>query len=146
MIELKQDNIVDLMMDKIKQNGSSRHGTYNAADPTHYEKGSAVFGVEYGYTMIMEDEEGNPGHPYPEPENVKCSFHDVTWGVTFEFQTSIRLEKGYWSRPLFGSSGEWTQITEQFFEVFKDVLLQGQEEDFWAMDDDLAAMGYYSCK
>jgi hypothetical protein len=146
MIELNQNNIVDLMIDKIKQNGPSRHGTYNEADPTAFEKGSAVFGLEGGYTLEPYDDETQQAGGYPNPENVECRFHDVTWGVTFEFVTSLGTEKGYWGRPIMGCDGQWTQITDRFFEVFKDILLCGREKDFWEIDDDLSAMGYYSCR
>jgi len=128
-VELSQDNIVDLFIEKMKSHGSSHSGTYNKADPTHYEKGEAEIGFMYGFTAGEEDMCGCPG-----PENVKINWHDVTWGIEFEITTSGSIEKGYWSRPMFGSKGVWYRTTENFLEVFKRILLEGEQKDFWIAD------------
>lgn len=145
MIELTQDQIVELFIEKMRLHGPSNTGTYNKADPTHYEKGTAKIGLAYGFCDTFDEEEPIMSG-YPAPENVTVNWHDVTWGVEFGIITSIGVQKGYWSRPIMGDEPKWLRTTDKFFEVFKRILIEGQEEDFWSKNDDLAAMGYYSCK
>ena len=142
MIELSQDQIVNLFIEKMKMMGPSKSGVYNDADPTHYEKGHAKIGMGYGFTETQDEDEPIMCG-YPMPENVLVHWHDVTWGVEFEITTSVGVEKAYWSRPMFGSPGSWARLTENFFKVFKRVLLEGQDQDFWIAEESLGAMGYY---
>lgn len=153
MIKLTQNEIVDLFVDKMKLHGPSNSGTYNKADPTHYEKGTATLGLANGFKPIddddfvdVDDSGAHVSRHGPGPENVTVHWHDVTWGVEFEITTSAGVEKAYWSRPVHGCEGEWLRTGENFFVVFKRILIEGQDEDFWSKNDDLAAMGYYSCK
>ena len=157
MIELTQNEIVDLFVEKMKLHGPSTTGTYNKADPTHFEKGTATIGlvmiafrtslIDGDDSFIDVDESGSHVSRYePGPENVKVHWHDVTWGVEFEITTSAGVEKAYWSRPAHGCKGEWLRVSENFFSAFKLILIEGQDEDFWSKNDDLAAMGYYSCR
>jgi len=147
--EVTQNNLVDMFCLHIQSHGSEGpRGTYNKADPTHYEKWSATFGIEYGYTSIPVPVEqgGGEGIEYPEPENVKVLLHDVTWGVDIEIHTSVGIEKAYWSRPILGSKGEWFRVTPNFFNRMRDIWFNGKEPDWWVAEEQLAAMGYYSCQ
>lgn len=153
MIELTQNEIVDLFVEKMKLHGPSTTGTYDKADPTHFEKGTATIGMGDGFEPINDndfvdvDEHGAHVSRYePGPENIKVQWNDVTWGVQFKITTSAGVEEGYWSRSIHGSKGRWTRATDNFFSVFKRIFVEGQDENFWSKDDDLAAMGYYSCK
>jgi hypothetical protein len=140
MIKFKQGEFVDLFRDKMRGLISSRTGTYNKADPTHFEKMSGELWVINGYgEYFMEDENGMVLHdskPIPEeppPIKVKIEIHDCTWGVEFKFTTDIGECGAYWSRN-FGSAdheknpegGEWLRVTGNFFDVFKDLLVEGQ--------------------
>jgi len=138
MIQLSQDQIVNLFIEKLKLMGSSTSGTYNPADPTHFEKGVAEIGIEHGFTMFTDESQA----PYPEPENVLVDWHDCTWGIKFEFETSAGQESGYWSRAI-GGVGEWGTASKNFYEVFLKLLLEGQVKDFWIMEECDALMGIH---
>jgi len=146
---VSQNDIVDLFCLHIQSNGNqTAKGTYNAGDPTHFEKWYAVFGIEYGYTSepIDPEEGGKDGWEYPQPENVKVFIHDVTWGLEIEIHTSVGVEKGYWSRTMFGEKGRWCRSTPNFFNRMRDVWMNGREADFWEIEEHLQKMGYYSCE
>jgi hypothetical protein len=118
---------------------SVHKGTYNKADPTHFEKGDAEIGIEHGFTAIEEDS----CPPWPEPENVSVHWHDCTWGIRFTFGTSIGQEDGYWARPICGCNGEWNNCSEKFEEVFTRLLLFGQPKDFWIAEECADLMGQH---
>lgn len=144
-----QNDIVDMFCLHIQNHGNQTgKGTYNNADPTHFEKWAASFGIEHGYTSVPLEPEmgGKDGWEYPQPENVKVLIHDVTWGLDIEIHTSAGVEKAYWSRPMFGEQGEWYRVSPNFFNRMRDVWMNGQEPDFWEIEEGLAAMGYYSCE
>lgn len=140
MIKFTQSQIVDLFCEHMREMVSTRTGTYNKADPTHYEKYSGEIWILHGYSECwQEDYEGNPilhnGEKVPdepEPEQIKISINDVTWGVEFEFETSRGTEGGYWSREIgnnenFPEGGEWVRTTPHFFEVLTDLWQYGKE-------------------
>lgn len=123
--EMANRDWVEVMKEKIRSCGQFTSGTYNPADPTHYEKGWAEITMESGYTMSTPDAEtGDPGG-MPLPEMVKASFHDCTWGVDFDFDTTAGRVSGYYNRA-FGrdGAGEWQSCDALFFKVFKDVLTE----------------------
>ena len=118
-IDLQQSEFCRMMVQRIKDQGHWTEGTYNRQDPTKYERGSATIDVEYGYTLSAPDHEiGEPGG-YPLEETIEISFVDSTWGVEFEFRTSIGKVEGYFDR----GDKEWCRCHPRFFEVFKDILL-----------------------
>lgn len=133
MINLLQKEIVNLFLAKIELHLiSSKRGTYNKADPTEYQKGTAILGLSW-----KEIDEGI---------NVEVKYNDVTWGVEIEMKVledKVMVQKGYFSWPCFdpGKDGEWMRTTEGFFDLFKNLLLHGDKKDFWLDNgDDLDMM------
>lgn len=125
MIELKQKDIVDLMIDKLKRLGTHKSGTYNKQDPTHFEKGNAAVAVQYGYRV--DDEACCPG-----PENIKIHWEDCTWGIDFTLETSVGRDTGYFDRGIGEcSASKWLHCSDDFLQIFKDILLNGQDEDYF---------------
>lgn len=143
-ITLLQSDIVALMMNKI---GTSTTGTYNRADPTAYAKGSAKFELMYGYSFgkqpgpecsmacVENPCEKCDQADIPTPEVIKASFHDVTWGVEFVFETSVGVLRAYFSRNDFGEKnpdgGKWIArkgtTLKKFKRVFTDILFADPE-------------------
>lgn len=129
MIELTQCQIVDLFQEKLRKNGSSKTGTYNKADPTHFEKGVAKFGMPFSLNP-----DGLNQLDGPTPENIEVEWHDCTWGVEFTINVpSIPYPvKGRWSRSFGGGDSEWADDTLPiFFTIVKDIILQSGIPDFW---------------
>ena len=126
MIELTQNQIVDLFHEKLKATaGNCRTGTYNKADPTHFERGVTDFGIPY--TIGANDELDGP-----EPENISVEWNDVTWGVEYTIAVPSIPEPvgGYWSREFGVDESHWVRCHERFFEVAKAILLHSCEVDF----------------
>ena len=139
MIELPQNEIVDLFVEKMKRFATKhKTGNYNRADPTHYEKLESQVWLCYGYSQPGYDPEDELPESFyenlpPDPETVKVGILDCTWGIEFALKTSIGTESAYWSRGIYptdfdGQGGEWRRPTENFFEVFKRLLIAGDEE------------------
>lgn len=136
-IELSQRDMVNLMIDHIKECGKHNSGTYNKGDPTHYEKGEARLEIMYGYSLPKSFAiEGcnhttqelpcdnckgmDPGQNCPDPELITASFCDCTWGVEFKFYTSQGVLEGYYDNQ----DKKWMRVKKQklFKRVFKDAL------------------------
>lgn len=126
-IELTQCQIVDLFQERLREHGSVRTGTYNKADPTHYEKGKATFGMPWGYNPDFDPQYG------PEPENIEVGWHDCTWCVDYTFHVPSLPEPvhGQWCRGFDSSEFHWNRGNDFFFEIAKDILLHAGEPDFW---------------
>lgn len=144
---LEEDDLVFLFIENMKKfSVSSSRGTYDLADPTHFEKWRCEVWLQCGYTMVeVPEEEG--GGEFPEPETIVVRVHDVTWGVEFEFETSVGIEKGYFGRGASAKrSGEWHRTTERFFEVMADLLLCGSKEpaDVEMWEDDFGMTNPYA--
>jgi len=138
MIKFTQNQMVDLFCEYLKKKISTRTGTYNKADPTHYEKYSGELWILHGYEECwQEDQDGIPilhnGEKIPDepdPEKIKISVDDVTWGIEFKFETSQGTESGYWSREFYNrerypEGGEWMRTSKNFFRVLTDIWKYG---------------------
>lgn len=110
-INFKQSELCAMMMAKIMTLGEWDEGTYNRQDPTHYARGKAAIHLQCGYQHVDDG--------YPEEETVDARFNDVTWGVEFQFHTSLGTIDGYFDRD----TEEWCRCHPRFFEVFKDLML-----------------------
>ncbi len=130
MIEIAQNELVDVIVARLKELavGEVKKGTYNRQDPTYFEKFRAIVGMWNGFRMVKEED---TGEEYPQPENVRVTVDDVTWGVELELITSVAVEKGYWSRPAGNLQGEWCRCTPRFFEVMKRLWIEGGIKDCW---------------
>ena len=127
MIELSQNQLVDLLMEKLKDASEGwTSGTYDKADPTHFEKGTSKFGIPY---TLGDEGELLDG---PEPENISVDWNDVTWGIEFSIVVpSIRQPiRAYWSREFGNGKSHWTRCHEDFFRVVQAILTDAQEPDF----------------
>lgn len=121
MITLSQRDIVQLMIEKIRANGSWKEGTYNGQqDPTHFEKGFADFCGE-------EIEHLDPETNYATftPTLIEASYVDNTWGFDFKFiihsedtQTKEEKVEAYFDND----SGTWSMGSGKFFKAFEKVL------------------------
>lgn len=160
-IKLTQHQIVGLMMEHIRANGKSKSGTYNKADPTHYERASAKFEMAYGYTMMKSNPSEVCTHTWSEPkcesclplndepasEVVEAKFHDCTWGVEFEFNTSIGTLQAYFDRdgkwiPRVPKGRSKKVVEKQFERVFMDMLF-AEPEGTMEAEANAALMGKY---
>ena len=132
-IKLLQSDIVALLITRIRDNADKvKSGVYNNVDPTHFEKASCSFTLDYGFSHSeLIDLEGNPvvdweGKPIvgtvPDPEVVTAEYIDCTWGVDFIFKTSIGEIKAYWSRSGNDQGGEWCRVSPNFERAFKLLL------------------------
>lgn len=143
-IQLTQTQLVDLFIEKMKTDEycvKHTNGTYNKADPTHYEEIEARAFIEHGYSFSVASDVGET-EPYTESEVVAVHIRDISWGIEFEFYTSIGLEKAYYARATGGGEdGEWHRATENFERVFGDIYLLGESPDYYELD---AETGQYS--
>jgi len=131
LIELNQKEIVDLMISKMKRLGTHTSGTYNKQDPTHFEKGDAAVSIQYGY-QVDDEAESCPG-----PENIKIHWEDCTWGIDFTFETSCGKDTGYFDRGIGEcSASKWLYCSDDFFKVFKDVLLHSKDESYFTYEEE----------
>lgn len=140
-IELKQGQLVDLFIEKMKQDEfcvKHTNGTYDKADPTHFEEVTARVFLEHGYSVFTDHVDEPPYETdYPQPEIVEVHIKDVTWGVEFEFDTSLGIEKGYYQRPTSGTEdGDWHRVTENFKRIFGDIFLCGESPDYYEIDEE----------
>ena len=121
MITLTQRELVQLMVEKIKSNGTSTTGTYNKLhDATHFEKGHADFASD-SYD--------------PEAVLVEASFYDNTWGIDFKFTIHANDSGRYGvseecSAYFDIESKEWSMVKGTFFETFKIIMMAGSWEAF----------------
>jgi len=126
---LKENDLVDLFVNKMRMfSVSSSSGTHDSVDPTHLEEWKCEVWLEYGYSTAESEfleEEG--GGEFPESETVTVHMLDCTWGVEFELETSVGIEKGFFGREMRGE-GEWHRVTPRFFEIMADLLLNGDAE------------------
>ncbi len=126
-LEFSQEDLANMLFERVKNNSKDfKSGTYSRADPTHYESYSATFGLEYGYFFKAKPENMRP-------ENVTISVYDCTWGVkvTVRLSEHKKIYEGQWSRGLGGPS-QWINCTKGLMRILHDVMLNGNEEDFWA--------------
>jgi len=119
-LELSQKQILNqleriLIEDSLDYKESS--GTYNRADPTHYENYEGALWVEHG---LKEDEEG-----FPEAELISVKLEDCTWGTEVTFTTSIGEVGAY----LDHEDDKWMRVHDEFKKVFMKVLLEGSSSD-----------------
>ena len=131
MIVLTQNQIVDLLQEKLKATATNcKTGTYDKADPTHFEKGVTEFGIPY--TLGPNDQLDGP-----EPENISVEWNDVTWGIEYKIAVPSIPEPvgGYWAREFGVDKSHWTRCHERFFDVVKAILLDSGEPDFWDRPD-----------
>lgn len=112
--ELTEQELVNLFEEKIKRFGSSRSGTYNVADPTHWEKTEVTF-----YLDNPENQEPNP---------IDTLLHDCTWLLTITFsEDGKELASAAWDP----SDKIWRNITAPaFFNLLHDVFMHGQHDVF----------------
>ena len=156
LIKLSQIEVAGLMKEKIRRFGEVKSGTYDRADPTAYERGSAEFWLLYGYTppksnpnhQCEHDQddppcEGCKTNPVdwcpPKPETVKAEFNDCTWGTLFKFHTSIGTIQGYIDHDCGGTNPTWITHDEHFERVFRDILFvdpsDGPEDGYGRLED-----------
>lgn len=137
MILFTQGELVDMFCEKLRSMVSTRTGTYNTADPTFFEKFSGEVWVTHGYGEYwqtdMDDEliiiDGKRLPDEPPPIKVMVEMTDCTWGIEFTFTTDIGECGAYWSRESNIERGEWMRVKGNFFEVFKDLLVEGDTEN-----------------
>jgi hypothetical protein len=70
-ITLNAHQVLDLLHGKVRSEGTSRSGTYNRADPTHFEHCEAWAVLE----GAMED-----------ARKFLVTYHDVTWGIEIKVE------------------------------------------------------------
>lgn len=144
MIKITQNHIVDAFCDKMRLLLSTKTGTYNKADPTHFCDYRGSLWVHHGYGEYWQEDyetgetifvDGKRLHDEPPPIEVKINMHDCTWGIEFTFKTDIGECGAYWSRNFSAyekeknpEGGEWVRVKGNFFEVFKDLWLEGAPE------------------
>lgn len=128
MIQLFQCDLVDMLITKVKAAGSWRSGTYNRADPTHYEKGKADFYVGDEPIGICPE---SGGQEYAHVI-LRVEFYDCTWGVDFKFIYSVGEEgrKDEVSKAYFDRDGKWLRIDGEFFRDFRNALLSEPWKEF----------------
>lgn len=147
MIHFKQGELVDLFCEKMRSITSTRTGTYNRADPTHFEQYRGEVWVTHGYGEYwitkadvagydcengdepFINSDGEKLHDEPPPVQVSIMMHDCTWGIEFEFETDAGKCGAYWSRESNDEGGEWVRVTGNFFEVFKDLFAEGSPDN-----------------
>lgn len=137
MITFKQGELVDMFCDKMRSIMHTKTGTYNTADPTHFEKYNGEVWVFHGYGEYwqtdMDDEpiiiDGKRLPDEPPPIKVEVEMMDCTWGIEFKFTTDIGECGAYWSRESNAEHGVWMRVTGNFFEVFKDLLVDGDKDN-----------------
>lgn len=127
MIKFTQSDVVDLVVEKIKQFGRSKSGTYNRADPTACVSGRASF-------LLGEE------------SPVEIKFYDGTWGIDFEIKAKDGEAKGYFGRSYdstrhgdgvieIDDGGEWHRVeNEELF--FKCLLNVARASDTDAFEGD----------
>jgi hypothetical protein len=131
-IKLRQDDIVYLLMQKLKDHATScKKGTYNQSDPTAYEKVTSKLFLQYGFSfpIVSEDEEPELFDDFcPDPETVIIQANDCTWGINFTIKASNGKHVGYWSRESTGADGKWTGCSPEFIPVITRLFLGGTRE------------------
>ena len=114
MIALTQRELVRLLVEKIKSNGTSTTGTYNKLhDATHFEKGHADF--------ASDDCD-------PEAVLIEASFYDNTWGIDFKFTIHSNASGGYGvaeecSAYFDNDAQVWAAVDGDFFKIIKSVMM-----------------------
>lgn len=128
MISLSQTEIARLLVAHVKANGTWKEGTYNQADPTHCERGSAIFyiGAEPG---PIDEENG-----YQEWVPITCTvaFNDYTWGIQFTL-TEKTGSTGTEKSSGYISGDRWTRVEGSFERMVKNVF---QSSAFVEDEDD----------
>lgn len=123
LVKLTQNEIVGIFVEKMKKHKDAKINTYiyDKADPTFGGKVEVSIWLMYGYTIPKE-----MGSYPPNPEIVKVNILNSTWGFEFKFKTSNGTEEGYFDYR----NQEWRLVTENFFQVFNDLLINGEDHDF----------------
>lgn len=143
MIHFKQGELVDMFCEKIRKLVPTRTGTYNTADPTHFEKYNGEVWVTHGYGEYWQEDyetgetifiDGKSLPDEPPPIQVEIEIMDCTWGIEFMFTTDIGECGAYWSRESNSEGGEWMRVNGNFFEVFKDLLAEGDANNPYESD------------
>lgn len=142
MIELTQGQLVDLFVEKLKAHGPSTTGTYNKADPTHFEKGEAEFAIEVSW---VKDRGQSNMRQIPEPEDIEVIWHDCTWGIEFTINVPSIKEPvtAYWSREFGNGKSHWKQAHPKFFKVVQDIIVCGHPKGYFEEQQHADHLGYY---
>lgn len=124
--------MVQLFVDRCKKYGVSKSGTYNNADPTHYEKVRVTF--------LTYDKDGSLTVP------LDIALDDSTWFITITFsENENKLALGMWD-PQNGCFINVTLDGEAFFDLLHKALFEAEHasehESEQKLADHLDAMGY----
>jgi len=119
-LELLQKDLIRLLIRRIRENGTTSSGTYNKADPTHYERGKCSFYAGDSITGQCEE----TGYEEYEPNLLEVSFYDCTWGIEIECKLCLpngvtEASSGY----LDSDDGTWSRVEGEFFRDLRNALL-----------------------
>lgn len=140
-----QRHLIEALRTRVFDNADyCKSGTYNSADPTHFERASARFWFEYGFTFEpatdlndepIKDLNGNVVlNDIPSPEVITVEYNDCTWGVDISFSTTVGTVSAYFDddwrnvkadnyQPNSSSNKDLTDLKwELFSSIFLSIL------------------------
>jgi len=118
-LKLKQSDLVNLLVNRCKEQGNWKDGTYDKADPTHFESGKASYYV--GDALVTVD---YPPYEDREPELLEVEFNDCTWGFEFRFNLVCAGGTEQKSSGYFDSEGgSWHRIEGEFERDFRNAMI-----------------------
>jgi len=125
--EIPENILVYMFFEKMKKFGTTKKGTYNPQDPTHWE--------ETKVTFYVESENGvNP---------IDVVIKDVTWITTITFsEFGQELSSADWEPQ----ESKWINVNApSFFDTLYNVYVRGvhEDENEEAFGDDFGCLADY---
>jgi len=123
--QASEEQMVNFFVEHCKKYGTIKSGTYNPADPTHYEKIKVQF---------LTDNYEN---------KLDVEIEDISWFVKIEFsEYGSKLASGMWD-PEQKCFLNVSLNGEAFFDLLHKVLFNSNHQSDLDLIDGLSEMGYY---